>query len=69
MCTTSAATNHGDAFHLFSSQSDHVQGAVHEATDQSLGSILGGNDVIYSVVGCDVLRFTTKEQDIYYSGR
>lgn len=47
-------------FHLFSRQRDHVQRSVHEATNQSLGSVLGGNDIIHPVVGRDVLQFTTR---------
>lgn len=46
--------------HLLSSQSDHVQGAVHEAAHQSLGPIFGGDDIIHPVIRCDVLQFTTK---------
>lgn len=42
--------------HLFTSQSDHVQGAVHEAADQGLRPVLGGDDIIHPVVGGDVLQ-------------
>lgn len=52
----SVEINHIEAFHLFTSQSDHVQGTVHEATNQSLRSILGGNDIIHPVVGSDILQ-------------
>lgn len=48
--------NHIEAFHLFTSQSDHVQWAVHETTNQSLRSVLVGNDIVHPVVGGDILR-------------
>ena len=54
-CIT-VVTNRVAAFHLFSSQSDHVQGAVHEASNQSLRPVLCGDDVIHPVVGSDVLQ-------------
>lgn len=48
--------NHFTCVHLFTGQSDHVQGAIHEATDQCLGSVLSGDDIIHPVVGSDVLQ-------------
>lgn len=42
---------------LFTGQSDHVQRAVHEATNQSLRAILCGDNIIHPVVGGDILQY------------
>lgn len=55
---TSVVINHTAAFHLFPRQSDHVQWSVHEAPNQSLRSVLGGDDVVHPMVCCDVLEQT-----------
>lgn len=63
----SVVINHIALFHLFSSESDHVQGAVHEATDQSLRSVLCGNDIIHPVVACDILQQTIRRSIKYFT--
>lgn len=62
-----AVNNRVAIFHLFSSQSDHVQRAVHEATNQSLRPVLCGNDIIHPVVGSDVLQRRARAQDTVQS--